>query len=104
MSDSVGLDLGVMHQASRHVYDTNVHIQTQLTQLITKLEGLQGSWRGDAATSFHVLKDRWNTDAQKLNEALRNIADALDKSHTNYSGTEDVNQTGFSRIGTALNG
>ncbi|MCM3921858.1 WXG100 family type VII secretion target [Frankia sp. AiPs1] len=104
MPDAVGVDLNVMRQASQHVYDVNANIQNQLNLLIGRLEALQGNWHGDAATSFQVLKERWNGDARKLSEALQSIGDALKQSHANYQGTEEQNRSGFSRIGTALNG
>ncbi|MCM3883408.1 WXG100 family type VII secretion target [Frankia sp. R82] len=104
MPDAVGADLPVMQQAAQHVYDVNTNIQAQLTTLITRLGALEGSWRGDAATSFTVLKLRWDEDARKLNEALRTIGDALRQSHINYSTTETTSATGFTRIAARLNG
>lgn len=88
-------ELPTMQTASSHVYQVNEAIQSQLTQLLTRLEPLTSTWQGSAATSFQVLKQRWHDDASRLNQALRGIGDGLVQTHRNYQSTEDQNQQGF---------
>src|SRR6476661_8064766 len=83
--------LPTMQQASQHVYDVNQQIQTQLSNLLNRLEPLTSSWQGEAATSFHQLKMRWNDNATKLNQALQGIGDGLKQSHQTYQTHEATN-------------
>ena len=61
-----------------------------------------GSWQGDAATSFHVLKEQWNANARELNAALRAIGDALVVNTNNYRTTEDANRQSFTGMSSVL--
>src|ERR1700694_191588 len=97
-------ELSTMQTASQHVYDVNAQIQSQLSNLLARLDPLMGTWQGSAATSFQVLKDRWHQDAVQLNTALRGIGDGLVKVHSNYRVAEDANQQGFTSITRKLGG
>ena len=97
-------ELATMHVASQHVYDVNAQIQSQLSNLLTRLDPLMGTWQGSAATSFQVLKERWHQDASQLNAALRPIGDGLVKVHSNYQATEETSQQSFTSITRKLGG
>jgi WXG100 family type VII secretion target len=97
-------DLSTMQTAAQHVYDVNAQIQSQLSNLQSRLDPLMGTWQGSAATSFQVLKERWHQDATQLNAALRAIGEGLVKVHGNYQATEQSNQQGFTSITRKLGG
>jgi early secretory antigenic target protein ESAT-6 len=97
-------DLSTMQAASQHVYDVNAQIQSQLNNLLARLDPLFGTWQGSAATSFQVLKERWHQDATQLNAALRAIGDGLVQAHGNYQATEETNQQSFTSITRKLGG
>ena len=95
-------DLGTMGTSAAHVHQVNAQIQTQLQQLMSRLEPLQGQWRSEAATSFSTLKVQWNDNARKLNDALRGIGEALDVNRSNYASSDDTNRQGFTGISAVL--
>ena len=97
-------DLSNMQAASQHVYEVNAQIQSQLSNLLARLDPLTGTWQGTASTSFQVLKDRWHQDATQLNATLRAIGDGLVKVHTAYHTTEDSAQQSFTSITRKLGG
>jgi len=97
-------ELATMQAASQHVYDVNAQIQSQLSNLLARLDPLMGTWQGSAATSFHALKDRWHQDATQLNTTLRAIGDGLVKVQGNYQATEDASQQSFTSITRKLGG
>lgn len=97
-------ELATMHAAAQHVYDVNGQIQSQLSNLLARLDPLMSSWQGSAATSFQVLKDRWHEDAIQLNAALRAIGDGLVKAQANYETTEDSSRHSFTSITSRLEG
>lgn len=97
-------ELATMHAAAQHVYDVNAQIQSQLSNLLGRLDPLMGAWQGSAATSFQSLKDRWHQDATQLNAALRAIGDGLVKAQANYEATEDTSRQSFTSITSRLEG
>lgn len=97
-------ELATMHVAAQHVYDVNAQIQSQLSNLLARLDPLMGAWQGSAATSFLALKDRWHQDATQLNVTLRAIGDGLVKAHANYEATEDASRQSFTSITSKLGG
>lgn len=102
MAGEFGTTLETMQQASQHVIDVNASVQQQLSALLNNLEPLSGLWKGDASTSFQSLAARWNEDAQKLNQALQAIGEAILTNSQNYGVSETANQSSFSKITQAL--
>ncbi|MGH3524439.1 MAG: WXG100 family type VII secretion target [Mycobacterium sp.] len=94
--------LPTMQVASQHVNDVNQQIQTELTNLLNRLEPLTSSWQGAAATSFHTLKQRWHDNATKLNQALQGIGEGLGQSHQTYQSHETANVQDLNRAATNL--
>ncbi len=97
-----GTELPTMQQASGHVHEVNQQIQGQLSQLLGRLEPLMGTWKGEAAASFHNLKQRWHENATKLNEALRGIGEGLGQSQQTYQAQEASNVQDLTRVTTNL--
>ena len=102
MAGNFRTELPTMAAASGHVFEVDEQLQSQLSALMARLEPLMGSWQGDAATSFHVLKEQWNANARELNAALRAIGDALVVNTDNYRATEDANRQSFTGISSVL--
>ena len=98
------VDLEQMATSGRHVYDVNDQVQAHLKALTGQLEQLQSQWRGDAASAFLVLRERWDQDALKLNQALRGIGDALTSAQTDYTNRQATQQSSFSGVSSILNG
>ena len=95
-------EVPTMTQAAGHVAQVNAGIQGDLTRLMGQLEPLLGTWQGTASTTFHGVKERWNTNAMRLNEALLAISEQLATSSTNYATTEETNTSAFSQISGQL--
>lgn len=102
VSDSFETQLPAMSQASQRVYDVNEQIQTQLSNLMSRLEPLTSSWQGEAAASFQQLKQRWHDNATRLNIALRGIADGIKQSQQTYQSHEATNVSDVNRLATNL--
>jgi len=98
------VDLEQMATSGRHVYDVNDQVRAHLSALTGQLEQLQSQWRGDAASAFLGLRERWDADAAKLNEALRGIGDALTSAQTDYVNRQTAQQSSFGSVSAVLNG
>jgi WXG100 family type VII secretion target len=102
MAQQFGAQFEQMQSAANHVAEVNQSVQGQLSGLRNQLAPLAGAWKGQASTAFHLLMERWDTDARNLNEALNSIGEQIRGSGTTYAqADENENQT-YSRISQAL--
>jgi WXG100 family type VII secretion target len=102
MAGNYQVDLQTMRGAAQHVQEVNGQIQSQLTSLLDRLTPLQSAWKGEGATSFQSLLQRWHEDATQLNQVLATIGERLTQTHGNLTSTEgDVGQS-FNSITSRL--
>lgn len=93
-SGSFKAELPTMQAAAQHVQEVNDQIQSELASLLARLEPLQGAWKGQGATSFNSLIERWHEDATQLNQVLASIGERLSQTQSNITQTEgDVGQS-----------
>ena len=95
-------EVPTMAQAANHVAQVNASIQGDLSRLMAQLEPLLGTWQGTASVTFHGVKERWHTNATRLNAALQGISEQLATSGTNYATSEETNTSAFSQISGQL--
>jgi WXG100 family type VII secretion target len=102
VSGKFGVELPTMQAAAQHVDEVNSQIQSQLATLLDRLEPLQGAWKGEGATSFNTLIERWHQDASQLNSVLRSIGQRLSQTHGNIARTEGEVGQSFNTITSRL--
>ena len=102
MTDGFGTTTEEMHRAAGHVFAVNDAVQSELVTLRGRLVPLSAAWRGDAATAFAGLMNRWDADARSLNEALRGIGEALGGTGAGYQAQEEQHASTLSAIRAAL--
>lgn len=89
----------VMVATAGHVDNTNNEVQGELGRLRGVVDGLRGTWAGNAQVSFDNLMNRWNTSARELQEALNSISDNIRSNAKNFDGMEADNASAFNNIG-----
>lgn len=102
MSDGFGTTTEEMQRAAAHVFGVDDAVQAELATLRARLLPLAGAWRGDAATVFEALMNRWEHDARRLGVALRGIGEAIQGSAAGYRAQEEQHSTSLSTIRAAL--
>jgi WXG100 family type VII secretion target len=102
VSGKFGVELPTMQAAAQHVDEVNAQIQSQLSSLLDRLEPLKGAWKGEGATSFNALIERWHQDATQLNSVLRSIGERLSQTHGNVTRTEGEVGQSFNTITSRL--
>lgn len=95
-------ELPTMALASTHVLEVNERVQASLAELLARLEPLLATWQGSAATSFHVLKQRWHDSASELNAVLFAIGERLAQAESTYAAADDVSRAGFAGLTGSL--
>jgi WXG100 family type VII secretion target len=59
-----------------------------LKELMSKLEGLESSWRGQGGTTFTQVKVQWAENQAKLSAALAETAGAIRESGVGYDASD----------------
>jgi ESAT-6 family protein len=102
MAQQFGAEFEQMTAAASHVAEVNRSVQGQLMGLRNQLAPLAGAWKGQAATAFQLLMERWGTDARNLNEALNSIGEQIRGSGTTYAQADEAENQSYSRISQVL--
>jgi len=97
------VDAATLHKAAGDTRTTQAEVEGDLRRLSSLAEELGGSWRGQAASGFHSLMARFNEDAVKLQRALGEIADLLDKQGAAHQHNDEEQAQMVNRITSALN-
>ena len=96
MADQTRTEAATMAATAQKFNAAKDELSTMLQQLMSELDGLRSSWKGSGAAAFDQTRERWREDTQKLNQALGETADAIQKAGTYYSNTD---QDSASRLG-----
>ena len=102
MAGQFGAQFEQMQAAAKHVAEVNQSVQGQLLALRNQLAPLGGAWKGQAATAFGLLMQRWDNDARNLNEALSSIGEQIRGSGAAYAQADEAENHTYTRIGQAL--
>ncbi len=81
-----------MAQGAMRVEEATTQIQGHISNLRSEVETMMGGWRGEAASSFVQVHDSFEQQAAKINNALRQMHEALLSTHKTY-GTQETTQT-----------
>ncbi len=84
--------------------ETNQQLMSNLSRLANDCQQIEGAWVGLAATAFHNLMERFQTDAKNLNDSLNQISESIGANAANYARQEQESQDSISKITSALGG
>lgn len=84
------VDSARVEQAGAAVATSAQAIGTEVDQMMRNLLELQGSWRGQAATSFQQVADDWRSTQERVRTALEEIQRALAAAGRQYQEVEDA--------------
>jgi WXG100 family type VII secretion target len=79
-------------------------VEATLKQVWDTVVGLQGEWKGAAATAFGNMMQRFDTNAKNLNAALEAIAEQLLAAGSTYDEKEASQQDVFGGLARQLEG
>jgi WXG100 family type VII secretion target len=78
--------------------------EATLKQVWDQVLSLQAEWTGAAATAFHNMMMRFDSDAKALNQALEAIAEQLGAAGGTYAEQEASKQDVFGNLSAQLEG
>ena len=93
-----------MQQGAARVDDATNQIQGHIQTLRGEVETMLGGWRGGASGAFVQVHDAFEAQANKINNALRQMHEALLATHTTYGTQESTQTQSFSGLAGQING
>ncbi len=83
--------------ATGAVQSSSQRIQSEVAALHAQLVNLQGSWTGQAASSFQSVLSEWRATQQRVEESLASLNQALAQAGQQYAEIEQLNARRFGR-------
>jgi WXG100 family type VII secretion target len=93
-----------LRAAAKELEEGNTDLMEQLRQLMVAVEGIAGSWKGDAHLAFQALMNRFQEDAKVLNDKLVEISHEVAASADLYVRQEQEAAADLSAITQTLGG
>jgi WXG100 family type VII secretion target len=93
-----------MQQGAAKVDDAASQIQGHLQNLRSEIETMMGGWKGEAANSFMQVHVAFDEQANKINNALRQMHESLLATHGVYSTQESDQSSTLSGLAGQING
>jgi WXG100 family type VII secretion target len=100
---AITVDAATLHKAANDTRSTRTEVEGDLGRLRSLAEELAGQWRGTAASGFQGLIARFNEDAMKLQQALGEIADLLDKEANAHQANDEQQSQMMNKFTNVLN-
>ncbi|MFI6013071.1 WXG100 family type VII secretion target [Streptomyces sp. NPDC051243] len=83
---------------SGKISSVNSSIQGEIRRLQTVIDTITGGWKGSAATAYNNLQSQVNQDANKINQILNDIKEAIDQSTKAYAASEEEQRASIQNI------
>lgn len=92
-----------LQQASDRFTQITQEIQSLLATIRSEVESSRGHFKGEAASSFQMVMNRYDGDANQLNQALQSIAEAISVSGKTFHETDETSRQNIAAAGSGLN-
>lgn len=99
MPDGYQVTAADLHKASVDTAQVRENSLGNINSLKSQLGGLEGAWRGEAATAFHQLFERFNNASDKVLVDLQTISESLDNAAKQYGHQEESTTSTFKQGG-----
>jgi WXG100 family type VII secretion target len=90
--NSYRVDTGVMATAAGRIGEAAERIDELLSKMVTDVDNMLAAWSGPAANAHKSMHERFVGDANTINTSLREMQDALLRTHRAYT-TQETEQT-----------
>jgi WXG100 family type VII secretion target len=85
------VDLQALLASVDQMSDFNERLEQSLARIRSWMATLVPLWHGDAAVAQQSAQQQWESGAEELRAALRQLRDIAEKAHGNYSDAAAMN-------------
>lgn len=98
MSQDLNVAHGELHKLELALEKMKGTLTQKISTLNGVVEGISGSWKGDAAAAYQGLQQQVNDDARRLNEILEFIKEAVVAAKGGFSASEQDQMDRFKNL------
>lgn len=104
MSDRISATEGALARGAAAVSGTHADIADSTRRVRAELDQIQAIWSGDAARSYATMMDTWTAGAQRINQTLVHLEEALRRTERDQTAIEDQHRSTISGLGSLMGG
>lgn len=93
-----------MAQGAAKVDEAASQIQSLISALRGEVETMMGGWSGEAANAFIGVHEAFESQANRINNALRQMHEALVSTNSTYTNQESTQTQTLSGLAGQING
>lgn len=97
-----GTHTAMLQKAETDIQSCHSDINGYVSTLTAQLEPLKAQWKGQAATAFNGVWERWSGDMGKINSRLLGLGDKVGLASGHYKQTDVTQQQEMSNVMKAL--
>lgn len=86
---TIAVDTEAIRNVAQRVRMGADDAESQRVSLLAQIQGLQGDWQGSASEALQDLYQRWDQQAQAINDTLTEIAVQMTQAADDYDAGED---------------
>jgi WXG100 family type VII secretion target len=102
MPDGFRMSGSDLHKASQDTSTVRENSKGHISNLRNQLSSLEGAWKGEAATAFHSLYQRFETASDKILTDLQTISESLEGAAKKYGHQETSTTDTFKQAGNGF--
>ncbi|MFW0783595.1 WXG100 family type VII secretion target [Gordonia sp. CPCC 206044] len=90
--DSYRVDLNEVEVFTDALGDFVKFVEDRVGALDARIDDLHVSWTGEAASAHRDAHDRWRSGAVEIRQAMADIRQAAQRSHTAFVGVQELHR------------
>lgn len=93
MSNEISAAEGALHRGARAVSTAHLDIAASTRRVMAELDQIQSIWSGDASRSYANMMQTWTSGADRINQTLVRLEQALRDTERSQQALEEQNQS-----------
>ncbi|MDY0829893.1 WXG100 family type VII secretion target [Microbacterium sp. BG28] len=104
MSEKISAEEGALLRGAEAVSATYLDIADSTRRVIAELDQIQSIWQGEASQSYAQMMQTWTAGAQKINQTLVHLEEALRSTERSQNALEEQHQSTIGGLGAMMGG
>ena len=93
--DGLRVNHAGLDNAAQDLYTAVKEIDDRMNRLESELAPLKSDWSGNAQTSYHSAKAKWDTAIQEMRDLLDQTSQTVYQSNTEYKAADQRGAAAF---------
>jgi WXG100 family type VII secretion target len=104
MSGQISAEEGALARGAEAVSATHLDIADSTRRVQAELDQIQSIWQGEASQSYAQLVATWTSGANRINQTLVHLEEALRSTERSQAALEEQHQSTIGGLGAMMGG